>query len=151
MKPKVVEVITHILESLNNNVSLEELNQSLLKSKEYDPQTIGIAFSLIYDKIFLKKKKDTKDNKRKKSIRILSEEEIENLGIDNYNYLLHLSNLGLIDADNFENLLEQINYFPENKLTRKEINWMILASLIDLDSDIPPGSRLQLYSSDSVN
>ena len=151
MKPKVVEVITHILESLNNNVSLEELNQSLLKSKEYDPQTIGIAFSLIYDKIFLKKKKDSKDNNRKKSIRILSEEEMENLGIDNYNYLLHLSNLGLIDADNFENLLEQINYFPENKLTRKEINWMILASLIDLDSDIPPGSRLHLYSSDSVN
>ncbi|MBS3944920.1 MAG: DUF494 family protein [Melioribacter sp.] len=151
MKPKVVEVITHILESLNNNVSLEELNQSLLKSKEYDPQTIGIAFSLIYDKIFLKKKKDSKDNNRKKSIRILSEEEIENLGIDNYNYLLHLSNLGLIDADNFENLLEQINYFPENKLTRKEINWVILASLIDLDSDIPPGSRLHLYSSDSVN
>lgn len=151
MKPKVVEVITHILESLNKNVSLEELNQSLLKSKEYDSQTIGIAFSLIYDKIFLKKKKDSKDNNRKKSIRILSEEEIENLGIDNYNYLLHLSNLGLIDADNFENLLEQINYFPENKLTRKEINWMILASLIDLDSDIPPGSRLQLYSSDSVN
>ena len=127
MKPKVVEVITHILESLNNNVSLEELNQSLLKSKEYDPQTIGIAFSLIYDKIFLKKKKDSKDNNRKKSIRILSEEEMENLGIDNYNYLLHLSNLGLIDADNFENLLEQINYFPENKLT------------------------LHLYSSDSVN
>lgn len=151
MKPKVVEVITHILESLNNNVSLEELNQSLLKSKEYDQQTIGIAFSLIYDKIFLKKKKDSKDNNRKKSIRILSEEEIENLGIDNYNYLLHLSNLGLIDADNFENLLEQINYFPENKLTRKEINWIILASLIDLDSDIPPGSRLHLYSSDSVN
>jgi len=151
MKPKVVEVITHILESLNKNISLEELNQSLLKSKEYDQQTIGIAFSLIYDKIFLKKKKDLKDNNRKKSIRILSEEEIENLGIDNYNYLLHLSNLGLIDADNFENLLEQINYFPENKLTRKEINWMILASLIDLDSDIPPGSRLHLYSSDSVN
>lgn len=151
MKPKVVEVITHILESLNNNVSLEELNQTLLKSKEYDPQTIGIAFSLIYDKIFLKKKKEVKNNKRKKSIRILSDEEIENLGVDNYNYLLHLSNLGLIDADNFENLLEQINYFPENKLTRKEINWMILASLIDLDSDIPPGSRLHLYSSDSVN
>lgn len=151
MKPKVVEVITHILEALNNNVSLEELNQSLLKSKDYDQQTIGIAFSLIYDKIFIKKKKESKDKKKNRSIRILSEEEIEILGVDNYNYLLHLSNLGLIDAENFENLLEQINYFPENKLTRKEINWMILASLIDLDSDIPPGSRLHLYSSDSVN
>ncbi|MEW6508366.1 MAG: DUF494 family protein [Bacteroidota bacterium] len=151
MKPKVVEVITHILESLNNNVSLEELNQSLLKSKEYDQHTIGIAFSLIYDKIFLKKKNKLSDKKRKKSVRILSEEEIEILGVDNYNYLLHLSNLGLIDSENFENLLEQINYFPENKLTRKEINWMVLASLIDFDSDIPPGSRLHLFSSDSVN
>lgn len=151
MKPKVVEVITHILEALSNNVSLEELNQSLLKSKEYDQQTIGIAFSLIYDKIFLKKKKELGKKKRNRSIRILSEDEMEILGVDNYNYLLHLSNLGLIDSDNFENLLEQINYFPENKLTRKEINWMILASLIDIDSDIPPGSRLHLFSSDSVN
>ncbi|MDQ7816113.1 MAG: DUF494 family protein [Melioribacteraceae bacterium] len=151
MKPKIVEVITKILEALNNNVSLEELNHSLMKSKEYDEQTLGIAFSLIYDKILLKKKKTSKQPKHKGSIRVLSEQEREILGIENYNYLLHLMNLGLIESDNLELLLEQINFYPENKLTRKEINWIILISLIDLDSEIPFGSRLHLYSSDSVN
>lgn len=151
MKPKIVEVITKILEALNKNVSLEELNHSLLKSKEYDEQTLGIAFSLVYDKILLKKKKTFNQSKRKLSIRILSDQEKDILGIENYNYMLHLMNLGLIELENLELLLEQINFYPENKLTRKEINWMILISLIDFESDIPPGSRMHLYSSDSVN
>lgn len=151
MKPKIVEVITKILEALNNNVSLEDLNHSLLKSKEYDEQTLGIAFSLVYDKILMKKKKSSKESQRKLSIRVLSEQEKDILGIENYNYLLHLMNLGLIEIENLELLLEQINFYPENKLTRKEINWMILISLIDFDSEILPGSRMHLYSSDSVN
>lgn len=151
MKPKIVEVITKILEAINNNVSLEELNHSLVKSKEYDDQTLGIAFSLVYDKILIKKKKTLNKTNRKVSMRILSDQEKEILGIENYNYLLHLMNLGLVESENLELLLEQINFYPENKLTRKDINWMILISLIDFDSEIPSGSRMHLYSSDSVN
>lgn len=151
MKTKIVEVITYILESLSRNIPLDEINHTLSKSKDYDEQTLGIAFSLIYDKMLLNKKHDKKNSSASKSKRILTEEEKDILGIDNYNYILHLTNLGLMDIENLESLLEQIHFYPENKLTRKEINWMILVSLIEIDSEFPSGSRLHLYSSDSVN
>ncbi|HOI30109.1 MAG TPA: DUF494 family protein [Melioribacteraceae bacterium] len=151
MKNKIVEVITHILESLSRNIPLEDINHNLSKSKDYDEQTLGIAFSLIYDKMLLNKKHEKKNSSVSKSKRILTEDEKDILGMDNHNYILHLTNLGLMDIENLESILEQIHFYPENKLTRKEINWMILVSLIEIDSEFPSGSRLHLYTSDSVN
>ena len=152
MKPKVVEVLAKILESLSKNIPLEDVNKALLRSKEYDEQTLSIAFSLVYDKLLLKRmhqKEDTKDDA--KGIRFLTDEEKEILGLENYNYLVHLINVGLLDMNQFEAILEQVTYYPENKISRKDLNWLVLLSIVDFDSDVPLGSRVLLYSSDSVN
>ncbi|MEW6194753.1 MAG: DUF494 family protein [Bacteroidota bacterium] len=151
IKPKLVEVITKILEGISNNVPFEELNKSLMNNKEYDEQTLSIAFSLIYDKILNRKESNKDKTNKERSIRFFTEEEKYILGRDNVNYLMHLYNLGLLDSDNLELILEQVIMFPENRLTRKEINWIILLSIVDFDSENLPGSRNLLYSSDSVN
>lgn len=152
MKPKIVEVLAKILESLSSNSSLEEVNKSLLKNKEYDEQTLSIAFSLVYDKILLKRMHSSSDKEKELAgIRFLTNEEKDILGIENYNYLLHLTNVGLIDLEQLEAILEQVTYYPESKITKKDLNWLILLSLVDFDSDVPLGSRVLLYSSDSVN
>ena len=152
MQPKIVEILAKILETLSSCDSLEDVNKKLLKDKEFDEHAIGIAFSLVYDKILLKNT-HIKDNDESKNtgFRFLTEDEHEILGVENYNYLLHLINVGLLDMNQLETILEQINFYPENKLTRKEINWMVLLSLVDFDSDVPYGSRVLLFSSDSVN
>lgn len=149
MKTEIVEVITKILEGVGSNVPLEDVSKKLLKSKEYDEQTLSIAFSLIYDKILLTGK--DKLRVKEKSIRILTEEEKYILGTDNYNYIMHLYNLGLLNSESLESMLEQVIMFPENRITRKEINWIVLISIVDFDNEIPLGSRYLLYSSDSVN
>ncbi len=152
MKPKIVEVLAKILESLSTNSSLEEVNKSLLKSKEYDEQTLSIAFSLVYDKILLKRMHPSGvEDKEVSGIRFLTNEEKDILGIDNYNYLIHLTNVGLIDINHLEAILEQVTYYPESKITKKDLNWLVLLSLVDFDSDVPLGSRVLLYTSDSVN
>lgn len=152
MKGKIVEVLAMILEGLSNNSSIEDVNSSLVKYKKYDKKTLSIAFSLIYDKILTRKLISSVGSKNKgKSIRYLSESEKDTLGIDNYNYLLHLTNIGLLDVENLEIILDQIMLFPENRITRREINWLILLSLVEFDSEILPGSRILLYSSDTVN
>jgi uncharacterized protein Smg (DUF494 family) len=152
MKPKIVEVLAKILESLSSNSSLEEVNKSLLKNKEYDEQTLSIAFSLVYDKILLKRMHSSSDKEKELArIRFLTNEEKDILGMENYNYLLHLTNVGLIDLEQLEAILEQVTYYPESKITKKDLNWLILLSLVDFDSDVPLGSRVLLYSSDSVN
>ena len=151
MKPKIIEILAKILESLSDNKSLEDVNKKLLQENDYDPQTIGVAFSLVYDKIFLKKRNGDKEELKTTGFRFLTNEEKEILGIENYNYLIHLINVGLLDMTQLESILEQVNFYPESKITRKDINWMVLLSLVDFDSDVPLGSRFLLFSSDSVN
>ena len=152
MTSKLVDVLAKILEGLSRNTSLEEVSKGLIKSKQFDEKLLSAAFSLVYDKILLKTNiKKFEDKFTQKSTRILSEDEINFIGLDNYNYLLHLMNVGLIDSSNLEAILSQISLFPDLKVTRKEINWIILLSLVDFDSELLPGSRFLLYSSDTVN
>ena len=152
MTGKIVEVLAKILEGLSNNSSMEEINSKLIKNKKFDKKTLGIAFSLAYDKILTRKAvKISNEGTNHKSIRLLSEPEKEILGIDNYNYIMHLLNVGLLDTENLELILDQVTMFPESKVSRREINWIILISLVEYESGILPGSRSTLYSSDTVN
>jgi uncharacterized protein Smg (DUF494 family) len=152
MTSKIVEVLAKILEGLSNNSSIEEVNRSLIRSQKFDRQILGIAFSLIYDKVLVRKSSHDADIKSPRTgVRVLSDKEKDVLGVDNYNYLLHLINVGLLDPENLELILDQITIFPETRVTRKEINWIILLSLVEFDSEILPGSRVLLYSSDTVN
>jgi len=152
MTSKIVDVLAKILEGLSNDLQIEEVNHSLMKNHQFDRQILGIAFSLIYDKVLAKKNKpDIAFDQNEKGIRILSETERDILGIANYNYILHLINVGLLDTTNLEAILDQITLFPDSKITRREINWIILLSLVEYESEILPGSRVLLYSSDIVN
>ncbi|MBU2494764.1 MAG: DUF494 domain-containing protein [Bacteroidetes bacterium] len=151
MPTKIVEVLAKILDGLNKNFTLEEVNLSLVKNKEFDQQTVGVAFSLVYDKVLSNKLNPKKRKKISNNFRILSEEEKDSLGLENYNYLMHLYNVGLLTSTDVETILEQVGLFPDNTVTKEDINWIILISLIDFNSEIPPGSRILLYSSDTIN
>ena len=151
MTTKIVEVLTKILEGLNQNYSLEEVNDTLKREKNIDQQTLSAAFSLVYDKVLSNKIPKRGRKKNMNNFRILSEEERNILGSGNSNYLMHLSNVGLIDAFDFDLIIEQISLFPEDSISKEDINWMVLFSLVDFNSEILPGSRVLLYSSDTIN
>lgn len=152
MTNKIVEILAKILDGLNKNYSLDEVSTILRKEKNYDNQTVGVAFSLIYDKVLSNKLKEESDRKASpKNFRMLSPEEMEVIGTNNYNYLIHLVNVGLISNTDLEMTLEQIMMYPKETITKDDINWIILISLIDFNSDILPGSRVLLYSSDTIN
>lgn len=152
MITKIVEVIAIILEHLNKNNSLEEVNKQLTLNKEYDQQTVSAAFSLIFDKVLSKKVLRKSENTcRSTDFRILNSDEMELIGIENYNYLISLQNVGLIDNFDIDIIIEQISNFPQKDITKDDINWIIFISLIDLDAGLLPGSRVLLYSSDTIN
>jgi len=151
MTTKIVEVLTKILEGLNQNYSLEEVNDTLKREKNFDQQTLSAAFSLVYDKVLSNKIPRKGRKKNRNNFRILSEEEKDILGSDNSSYLMHLSNVGLIDAFDFDLIIEQISLFPGDNISKEDINWMVLFSLVDFNSEILPGSRVLLYSSDTIN
>ncbi len=151
MTAKIVEAVAKILEGLNKKVSLDELNKQLKASKEFDQQTVSAAFGLVYDKILNKKKTSRARRTSSPKVRILSEEEKEILGFENYKYILHLRNVGLLDDENLEVILEQLTMFPLDDLTKEDINWIILVSIVEPDAENLPGSRVLLYSSDTIN
>lgn len=150
MTTKVVEVLTKILDGLNKNISLEDVNSRITNENKFDKQTISTAFSLVYEKI-LNSTTLKFGNRKSENIRFLNDEEIDIIGLDYYNYLIHIQNIGLLDSNDIEMLLEQIMLFPNSSLTLEDINWMILVSLVDFNSKIMPGSRATLYSSDKIN
>jgi uncharacterized protein Smg (DUF494 family) len=151
MTAKIVEVIARILDGLNKNISLEEVNDQLDIDKEFDKQTVSAAFSLVYDKVLTSKVVKEKSSTLNQNIRLLTDEEKEVLGIDNYDYLLKLWKIGLVDSADLEIILEQLMLFPNDSITREDINWIILVSLVEFNSKILPGSRILLYSSDTIN
>ncbi|NOX66418.1 MAG: DUF494 domain-containing protein [Chlorobi bacterium] len=151
MTTKVVEVLAQILDGLNKNFSLEDVNSKLTNDNKFDKQTVSAAFSLIYDKILKSTGEKIHDQKPSKNFRILNDEEKEMIGLEYYDYLMHLQNIGLLDPDDTEMLLEQIMLFPNHSITFEDINWMILVSLVDYNTKILPGSRVILYSTDKIN
>jgi uncharacterized protein Smg (DUF494 family) len=151
MTTKVVEVLAQILDGLNKNYSLEDVNSKLTSDNKFDKQTVSAAFSLIYDKILKSTDGKISDEHPSKNFRILNDEEKEMIGIEYYDYLMHLQNIGLLDPDDMEMLLEQIMLFPDHSITFEDINWMILVSLVDYNTKILPGSRVILYSTDKIN
>lgn len=153
MNNKLVEAITKILEGLNRkNISLEEVNSQISKTKHFDKQTLSIAYSLIYDKALSgKTEAGNKKQALLKNFRIFSNEERDALGSENVNYLMHLYNVGLLNEDSLEYLMEQVMMFPTEEITKEEINWIILFSLVEFNSEALPGSRFLLYSSDTIN
>ena len=151
MNTKVVEVLAQILDGLNKNRSLEDVNSKINNENKFDKQTVSAAFSLVYDKILTNSGENIVDEKKNKNFRLLNEEEIESIGLEYYNYLMHLQNIQLLDSDDIEMLLEQILLFPNRTLSFEDINWMILVSLVEYNTKILPGSRVILYATDKIN
>ena len=151
MNSKVVEVLAQILDGLNKNFSLEDVNSKINKENRFDKQTVSAAFSLVYDKILTNSGEKIKSDSKNKNFRLLNEEELEMVGVEYYNYLMHLQNIKLLDSDDIEMLIEQILLFPNQTLSYEDINWMILVSLVEYNTKILPGSRVTLYSSDKIN
>ncbi|PIQ07703.1 MAG: hypothetical protein COW71_15105 [Ignavibacteriales bacterium CG18_big_fil_WC_8_21_14_2_50_31_20] len=152
MTTKVVEVLAKILDGLNKNISLEDVNSIINEEKKFDKQTISAAFSLVYDKIATNRLLNELENRNvKRGVRIFSADEIEIIGIEFYNYLIFLQNIGLIEYTDLEILIEQILLFPTERITLEDINWLVLVSLVDYDSKILPGSRVTLFSTDTIN
>lgn len=151
MTIKIVEVLTQILDGMNRDIPIEKINHDLSGKPDIDQATLSVAYSLLYDHFISVDKPLKKGKKPNRKNRILNNQENDALGAENYNYLLHLLNVGMIDEYTFESILEQASIIPGEKITKDDIDWMILISLLEIDSGILPGSRVLLYSSDVIN
>lgn len=151
MTVKIIEVLAKIYEAISNNSSLNEINNELYKNNEYDTQTISAAFSIMYDKVFSKGFIEKALFDSSKKFRVLSDEEKYKLGTNNYNYILKLINIGLIEYEDFEYIIEQLLLIPKEKITYDDINFIILIYFVEINNSLTPGNRVILFSTDTIN
>ena len=152
MISEIVEVLAKIAKAISGNLSPEETVKILAKEKKYRQNVIAAAYSWIYEKI-LRDLPELIDETLVTStgFRILSEKEISAIGLNNYNYLLHFYNIGLLNLDELELVLDQVKLLPDDDVGEESINILILSLFLDIDKMTLPGSRLLLYSSDNIN
>ena len=145
MTAKIVEVLAKILEGLKKNYTIEEVTKKLKTNKDFDEQTVSAAFGLVFDKFLTNRLELRKEGKLlNKGFRILTNEEKYIVGTENTKYIQHLVNVGLLDPIDVELLIEQMTMFPEEKISKDDINWIIQLYLVAFDSEILPGNRVLL-------
>lgn len=147
----IVTVIAKIAEEgIKNKMPPDKVTELLTKEKTFDPKIIATAYSWIVEKI----KRDLKTGVHdfyNPSFRILSNDEKNLLGNKIYNHLLNFYNTGILNNIDMEKIIEQVKMLPEENITLDNINILILFTFLSAENESLPGSRLMLYSSDTIN
>ena len=152
MITEIIEVLAKITEMDKNNIPEEEAAETIQRESKYNKNTIAAAYSWLHEKNRQDLNyKALKNNSESKSIRMLSNDEVRQVGIRNYDYLLHLYNIGLLTNNDFEEIMDELKLFPEESVKTENINILILSKFLDLDKWSLPGSRHLLYSTDNIN
>lgn len=148
---EIVKVLEEIVNKLNSEPE-EKTFRRLNKKLKLERSTVAAVYSWIYEKLIL----ESYENDRKycpvpASFRILSEEEVKTIGLQNYNYLLHFYLKGILNNTDLELILEQIKLLGGEEVTLEQLTLMILSVFLEIDNYTLPGSRSILYSSDLIN
>ena len=152
MVSEIVKIIDKIASGITERKSTEEVLNYLSKESKFDKSVVAAAYSWICEKTIRNIiEKDGFASGTSSGIRVLSTEEVSSIGLNNYNYLLHFYNIGLLTNNDLDLIVEQIKLFPDEEISLEHINTLILALFLDPNNFTLPGSRLILYSSDTIN
>lgn len=149
MTSELINILIKLAEEINSRKSINKVLEKISFNNKVSKNLVAALYSWIYDKI----NRDSGEEQiySGTGTRILSEDEIEQIGIENYNYILHLLNLGLLDYPDLEKIIEQALVYPEGELDDEQINLLVLSIFLEININLPPGSRFLLYSSDTIN
>lgn len=152
MGTEIVSLLTDIFENLDNTRSLDKAMDDISTNKRYNENTLAAAFSWIYEKAI----RDRAESSERYELvsrgrRIFSEEEKSIMEIKDFNYLLHLNNIGLLTNSDLEIIIEELKLFPRELINTESINVIIISLFLEVNTLTLPGSRLVLYSSDTIN
>ncbi len=152
MISEIVDVVRKIAEGIKAKDSFETTLKSLSREKKYDKKMVAAAFSWIFEKMtYNSNENQFSINEKSKGFRILSEEEYNLVGLENYNYLLNFYNLGLLNKTDIDTILASLELFSLTDINTDVLNVLILSQLVNTGSNSLPGSRFTLYHSDTIN
>ncbi len=152
MVTEIVNLLTDIFENLDKTSSLDKAMDDISIQKRYNKNILATAFSWIYEKT-IRDLGEVAEHEEliTKGKRIFAEEEKNLIDTENFNYLLHLNNIGLLTNYDLEIIIEELKLFPRELINTESINVIIISLFLEVNTLTLPGSRLLLYSSDTIN
>jgi hypothetical protein len=151
MVSEIVDVVKEIAERIKKNNSFEIALNSFSLEKKYDKKIVAAAYSWIHEKMISNILKQRAADEFKSAFRVLSEQELNLIGLKNYNYLLHFYNLGLLTDTDINIIIELLDLFSFPVINIDVLNLLILSQLTSIEKHNLPGSRFTLYHSDTIN
>ncbi len=152
MVTEIVNLLADIFENMDKASSLDKAMDEVKINQRYNKNILATAFSWIYEKKIRDMGEEAEHEELiTKGKRIFSEEEQSLIEVHNFNYLLHLNNIGLLTNLDLEIIIEELKLFPRELINTESINVIIISLFLEVNTLTLPGSRLLLYSSDTIN
>lgn len=128
MKERVVEILMYLMSEIEANKRLSEVNLDDLTSRGYTQSEISAAFSWLYDNMPMHEGNvELHARPSGSSRRQLHQAEKMLLSTDAQGYLMQLFELGLLDAADFEQVIERAMLSGFEKLSLQEIQELAAA------------------------
>ena len=131
--------------------SIKQIDDELKSKPGYKKSVVPTIYSWIFDKLLSELALEKELKSKSLSSRILSEDELRLIGIENYSKLLRLWNLEVLTTEDVNTLLDRLTLITDKPLSNLEFNIFLLSSLFEADRHSSAGSRLLLYIYDQIN
>jgi uncharacterized protein Smg (DUF494 family) len=151
MKERIVEILIYIMSEIQENKGLADIDLGELKEKGYTQSEISTAFSWLYDTMHLSEGVLTRPGRPAQgSRRMLHDLEKSLITTEGQGYLIQLTELGLLDERDVEQVIERAMVSGYEKLTLPELQELVASVLFSR-----PGSsgsnRSMLNSRDTIH
>ncbi len=151
MKEKVVEILVYLMNEIQENKTIGEIELADLKDRGYTASEIGTAFSWLHEH-FQGSDWQLRRIARPKqgSHRVLHEAEKYVMTTEAQGYLINLRELGLLDDNDVEVVIERTMMTGYEKVSVPELQG-IVASVLFSKSGRTGGHRFTLNSGESIH
>ncbi|MEW6509508.1 MAG: DUF494 family protein [Bacteroidota bacterium] len=152
MKEKVVELLIFIMSEMQDNKRISDIDLADLRTRGYTQSEISAAFSWIYENIELDHQRPAPPVRPGSgSRRVLHDAEKTALSIEGQGYLIQLSELGLLDDQEFEAVVERAMMAGYEKLSVAELREIVASVLFARGGNDPSGGRTMLNNGDTIH
>ena len=152
IKEKIVEILIYIMSEIQENKRLNEIDLGDLKEKGYTQSEISAALGWLYDNMRITESAMVRAGRPSgESRRILHEAEKFVLATECQGYLIQLTELGLLDDADMENVIERAMLAGYERIHLVELQEIVASVLLTKAGGGPGGNRWTPNNKDTIH
>jgi uncharacterized protein Smg (DUF494 family) len=151
MFERIIEIIVYVISELKQNKHISEIDVNELEKLGYTSAEISTAFSWLVDKIEFSEQLFTDTFDTGNSFRVFHDAERELFTRDAWGEMIQLHSLGIINNEHIEKIVERSAMTGSEKIDSPQLKMLVASISFNVETDAPPGTRIMLNGSDTIN